>query len=287
MVGKLPPLRRGRNGSKPFMRDSAEAGGGRGRYDVLNCGPSVDRAAWPNAKPRQEPLHRSSGGRPAVGHRENTTECGRGRSLSSRVLLQLHKLPVVASIPAASSSDLPRSSSYSCSCSAREPGSMIGSYRRSPHPSGAVHAELRRGIIESQEHDIRETRPCWPSERSLCSGSRTANGSSRLYGLRAGTAGAQQAMYPLVRRVRDEVPTRCVRRPGTAGFPQLMPAIDCTRTWPRRSTDRSVSESVADPGREQRHALVSGAAETTRTSDLLITNQLLYQLSYSSKGAGL
>jgi hypothetical protein len=27
---------------------------------------------------------------------------------------------------------------------------------------------------------------------------------------------------------------------------------------------------------------VVGAAETTRTSDLLITNQLLYQLSYSS-----
>jgi hypothetical protein len=28
-----------------------------------------------------------------------------------------------------------------------------------------------------------------------------------------------------------------------------------------------------------------GAAETTRTSDLLITNQLLYQLSYSSAEA--
>ena len=29
---------------------------------------------------------------------------------------------------------------------------------------------------------------------------------------------------------------------------------------------------------------IAGAAETTRTSDLLITNQLLYQLSYSSEG---
>ena len=34
--------------------------------------------------------------------------------------------------------------------------------------------------------------------------------------------------------------------------------------------------------RGNRFRCVTGAAETTRTSDLLITNQLLYQLSYSS-----
>ena len=52
-----------------------------------------------------------------------------------------------------------------------------------------------------------------------------------------------------------------------------------------RSLCHSFSENGPFPGATPR--LAGGAAEWTRTTDLLITNQLLYQLSYSSEGARL
>ena len=62
--------------------------------------------------------------------------------------------------------------------------------------------------------------------------------------------------------------------------------------WPRpdhqlTGTDQSDAVGAGANSETSSAYALDGAAETTRTSDLLITNQLLYQLSYSSKGAGL
>ena len=49
-------------------------------------------------------------------------------------------------------------------------------------------------------------------------------------------------------------------------------------------TERPSVTAVAETEVLTAKCLIVGAGETTRTSDLLITNQLLYQLSYASRG---
>src|SRR5512137_1354154 len=64
-------------------------------------------------------------------------------------------------------------------------------------------------------------------------------------------------------------------------------ACQVRRTCPRPlgSAPETKGEETTGRRRALRPASVLGAAEWTRTTDLLITNQLLYQLSYSSEGA--
>ncbi len=47
---------------------------------------------------------------------------------------------------------------------------------------------------------------------------------------------------------------------------------------------RPLTPGVNEKARNRLRALGSGAVERSRTSDLLITNQLLYQLSYNGIG---